>query len=223
MLLAAWYLEAICTGAFVRVKKAEEKARYLYQHDALTGINTRHAFSEKLKKMLEKSHNVTTSAIMLDVDNFKKVNDRYGHNGGDAVLKAVARIITENTCDDCIYCRWGGEEFLILMQCHHDSFEIAEQIRKITENTSIFYEDKEIHITISLGLTTTDSLTEEQIDEFIKCADNAMYTSKSQGKNQTTYKNLKLKQNNQLENKKSNPIFKRYTLKNRVFIFNSPV
>ncbi len=154
VMLAAWYLETIRQGAYERLKKAEEKARNLYRHDSLTGIYTRHAFSETLYEIFKGTNNKTTTAMMIDIDDFKGVNDGFGHNAGDEVLKTVARIITDNTCDDCFYCRWGGEEFLVLMQCGHNPYEIAEQIRKIAENTSIFYKDKEIHITLSIGIAT---------------------------------------------------------------------
>lgn len=186
MLLTAWYLEIIRFGTYTRVKDAEEQARYLYRHDALTGIFTRHAFSEKVHDVFDEVRNAPISAIMLDLDDFKIVNDKYGHNAGDEVIKTVARIVSENTCKDCIYCRFGGEEFLILMKCHHDPYAIAEQIRRIAENTSVFYEDKDIHITLSLGVATAKNLREEQLEEFINCADKAMYNSKSLGKNKTT-------------------------------------
>ncbi len=185
MFLTSWCLDVVRLGVYGNLEKTEEKSRYLYRHDALTGVYSRHAFSEHVKNIFGDERDIALSAIMLDIDNFKAINDKYGHNAGDEVLKMVAKVIVENVCDDCIYCRWGGEEFLIVMKCEHDAYYIAEKIRKTAESNLIIHDDEEIRITLSAGIAVADKLGEDMLEKFIDCADNAMYTAKASGKNQT--------------------------------------
>ncbi len=193
MFLMALYIDIIRLGVYHKLKETEEQARYLYRHDALTGIYNRYAFSEELKQLFESPAENSTSVVMFDIDDFKDFNDRYGHNAGDELLKTVARIIQDHICEHCVACRWGGEEFLVLMQCQHDPYQMAETIRKNTAAVEIPYEGQTLKITLSAGVAVTGSLVASQLSPFINCADKAMYASKESGKNRTTLVQFKPK------------------------------
>ncbi len=183
---ASAYIDTIRIGVYNKLKETEEKARHLYRHDALTGIYSRHAFYEALEQLFATSSKDSVSALMLDIDDFKLFNDLHGHNAGDAILKSVAHTILDNICEHCIACRWGGEEFLVLMQCGHDPYELAEKIRTLVQNTLLTYDGKELRVTVSVGIAVADSPDKTRLSGFINCADRAMYASKAAGKNKTT-------------------------------------
>ena len=127
-------------------------------------------------------YQVDFSIIMIDIDNFKCVNDEYGHDVGDKVLVHIAKILKDNVRISDIVARWGGEEFIIV--CEHTntakSYIIAENIRKIIEKE--YFEEVEKQ-TISLGLTQFTK--EDSINSIFKRVDNALYKAKSEGKNKT--------------------------------------
>ncbi len=190
MIFIALYLEAIRRGTYKRMKENERSYRFLYRHDALTCLFSRHAFYEELERIFETPTDEHFAVLIFDIDDFKHINDRYGHNAGDAVLCSVSAIIQENICEHCIACRWGGEEFLVLMQCRHKPYDIAERIRRQVECSPLEYEGEKIAFTVSAGVTTAYNLEKSQVSEFISQADKAMYISKSEGKNRTTMREL---------------------------------
>ncbi len=186
MFIASLYIDAIRLGVYRKLKETEENARKLYRHDALTGIYSRHAFYEELQKKFATPATEKVSIVIFDIDDFKIVNDIYGHNAGDEVLKRVSSIILHSTCEHCISCRWGGEEFLVLMPCTHDPLVIAESIRAKVANTEVVYGEHRIRVTLSVGIAVANFLDKHRLSDFINRADKAMYTSKAEGKNRTT-------------------------------------
>ncbi len=191
--LIALYIEAMRRALYKRLKKSEAEGRYMYRHDALTGLYNRYAFSEELEEMFKVPSGEHIAVILLDIDDFKQINDRYGHNMGDEVLRTVARMIMENTCEHCVSCRWGGEEFLVLMQCRHNPHETAEKIRKAVSKTPVTLHEQTVTLTVSAGAAVAYSLSKAQISDFINLADKAMYVSKSSGKNRTTVCNMEVR------------------------------
>ena len=124
------------------------------------------------------------SIIICDIDDFKKVNDQYGHNAGDAVLINIAKLFYDNIREqDCI-ARWGGEEFLFILPqtLAKNANTFAEKIHEIMQNHVISYEDKEIKVTISMGIAQLDG--NKSIDEVINRADKYLYQAKDAGRNQ---------------------------------------
>jgi diguanylate cyclase (GGDEF)-like protein len=151
--------------------------------DPLTRLaNRRHLTSVKFKLMRKIHSNL--GILMLDLDNFKQINDQYGHQFGDKVLKQVASTISTSvrTYDDAI--RYGGEEFLIILYRlqPEDTIKIAERIRKNVEQIT-FEENPDAKVTVSIGLTFFDTKLNNSLDEAIKNADTALYQAKQQGKN----------------------------------------
>lgn len=165
------------------LEKSKQEYQYLYRHDALTGLYNRYGIKEFMDTFFQKEYATSTSVILMDIDNFKTINDTYGHEFGDEVLKMVASVPLKKMCE---HCRWGGEEFLLIMQCDHDLAAVAEEIRKTIAQTPLQYNGKEVTVTVSVGVAVADSLSEKTIHDVIETADKAMYVSKNNGKNQVT-------------------------------------
>ena len=147
----------------------------LYNKDTLTGLYNRHYMMERLKEAYEGDK--PCGIAMIDIDNFKSINDRYGHSAGDEVLRKVAQTI-EETCTDCIASRWGGEEFLILTG---ENSELIEQLRKAVENLTVEFEEKVIKVTLTAGFEPKNK--ELTLDKWIVSADEKLYRGKNSGKN----------------------------------------
>ncbi len=158
--------------------------------DSITNLWNHGFFQEKLTeeiKTAEKLHS-PLSLAMLDIDDFKKLNDMYGHQHGDVILREVAQILRDSSRDADYVCRYGGEEFtLILKQTSKEqSIEIAERLRKKISSHPFpsTSEDHKLRVTVSIGLASypDDAITKK---ELIANADRAMYIAKFSGKNKT--------------------------------------
>lgn len=165
------------------IRKTEAMLEETALCDKLTGLYNRHyllSFAENYSAVQLKKYWIA----ILDIDNFKKVNDTYGHNAGDMILKSVA-IIAKDTFSDATVCRWGGEEFIIFASSEKISDSKLEDLRiKISENT-VTYEDNAISVTVTVG---TERYSEGiDIDKWISIADEKLYKGKNSGKNQVVY------------------------------------
>jgi len=154
--------------------------------DPLTQIYNRHYLRDFLNsKKLEKYQ-----IMMLDIDYFKKVNDNYGHNTGDYILKEVASMLKEEIRSSDVLVRFGGEEFLVFIQKDRNNPEvvvdIAQRMRKKIEAKFFSFEKQIIRITISIGITTKTEHF-KSINNAIKNADNMLYIAKKEGRNRVVY------------------------------------
>ncbi|MBL7048158.1 MAG: diguanylate cyclase [Nitrospira sp.] len=151
--------------------------------DGLTGLYNRRYLNESLGKELGRARRYTLdfSIIMFDVDHFKKFNDVYGHETGDRVLKMLGNVMIKTFRDIDICCRYGGEEFLIILPSTNlENAKIsAERLRVAVETTSI----DDLSVTISIGIASYPETDTRSIDEFIKKADLALYKAKEGGRN----------------------------------------
>ena len=172
--------------------RLEEEQKRFYEYavkDRLTGLYNRFYLEVKLGELERemRENYLMLSIIMVDIDYFKDVNDRYGHHIGDKVLKMVAELIKGNLRKTDTVARYGGEEFIILLLCTKfiEAYEIAERLRKKVEQTEFVVEEYRIRITISLGVVTVDSkkLKEHSLHFFVKRADELLYQAKKQGRN----------------------------------------
>lgn len=179
-----WIINSLTVLAFVTfysriiirmVIKSEKQLSDRANKDRLTGLYNRHFMMERLKDAYEDDN--TYGIAMIDIDNFKSINDRYGHSAGDEVLRKVAKTI-EETCTDCIASRWGGEEFLILTG---EDSGLIEQLRKAVENLTVEFEDKVIKVTLTAGFERKNK--ELTLDKWIVSADEKLYQGKNSGKN----------------------------------------
>ncbi len=154
--------------------------------DKLTGIYNRHKFYEVAQVEVDRSrrNGKPFSIIIFDIDHFKKINDHYGHDVGDYVLAAIAKLVSKNIRKYDFFFRWGGEEFVILSPetDAEGAFKLAEKIRKLVES---FPFEKVGKVTISLGLSQFYPESDKGVEDVIKRADNALYQSKREGRNKT--------------------------------------
>lgn len=158
---------------------SQEKLIEAAHVDRLTHLYNRHYMLERLEEVPADGRE--SFLAMSDIDNFKKINDTYGHNGGDEVLKTVADKI-KNICSSCIVARWGGEEFLILSsEPLPDGKDMLERLRKNIESESISFEGQEIRVTLTIGMAVRKS--GQSIDKWVQDADNKLYIGKNSGKN----------------------------------------
>lgn len=160
-----------------------EKYDFLHKHDLLTGLYNRYGIDEFIKESFTGKDGESASVIMFDIDNFKVINDEYGHTVGDEVLKTISKIPNKILCENCRSCRWGGEEFLLILRCKHDAIRVAEKLRTEIEQATTEYQNKEIHVTASFGVCTADNLKGIDIYDLVTMADNAMYMAKEKGRN----------------------------------------
>ena len=163
------------------LKEANRELETLATTDGLTGLYNRRKMIQVLETEVYKARRYGTplSVIMLDVDNFKAVNDTFGHCVGDELLVAVANILKENLRKSDVVGRWGGEEFLILMPGIDltEGVRVAEKLKREISRREI----KGIRITASFGVAQLSD--EDTVDRIISKADSAMYMAKDRGKN----------------------------------------
>ncbi len=163
-----------------------EELKMLSMTDPLTGLFNRRYFRERLFEEVErvKRHNECFTSFVIDIDNFKSFNDRYGHLAGDEVLKGVARAIRDAVRSMDVVARYGGEEFAVILPHTNkkDAYVIAERIRKGVQDYRPPNADRDIWPTISLGVAEFP-LDASHIDDLINKADKAMYLAKRMGKN----------------------------------------
>lgn len=181
-----------------RIKELETQVHELEKdliHDALTGLKTRAFLEEELGIYLNaiaynkegKRKNwfgfKNLSLVFFDIDHFKKVNDSYGHDMGDLVLKKVAETIQSNLRTGDTAARWGGEEIVVTLlgASREDALVKAEKIRGDVENLS-FINNADLKVTISSGLACVED--DLALPELIKRADEALYKAKESGRNQ---------------------------------------
>ena len=156
--------------------------------DALTGLGNRRYIETTLRIKMESSlrYGWGVGVCFIDVDNFKKVNDVYGHDTGDSVLKLLARNLTSNSRILDIPGRWGGEEFVVISENIDENglILIAERYRILMQNSSIHVNGKNVAATISIGATLMKP--EDTPESLVARSDKLMYLSKQNGRNRVT-------------------------------------
>jgi len=172
--------------AHLILKNYQSRLENLATHDALTGALNRRAFDVVLEQTLaeakRKKDEPFTIAI-LDIDHFKAVNDTFGHLIGDEVLKDLVACTKDRIRESDVFCRWGGEEFMLLLQnCDITAAQtLVEDIRQIIESQMFEYQGKKVQITVSAGLSQFDQTMNR--DTLIKTADEMLYRAKASGRN----------------------------------------
>jgi diguanylate cyclase len=156
--------------------------------DGLTGIGNRRAVDLELSRHLAiwQRYGTQFSVILFDIDRFKNVNDEHGHAAGDAVLRAMARVIRDNLRDVDFAARYGGEEFAVILPDtdHHGALTAGDRIRKAVAAVQVPWHDKQLSITVSVGIAGL-SLRDDAA-ALMRRADEALYISKRAGRNRTT-------------------------------------
>ncbi len=161
----------------IQLKNIEYKSQALV--DQLTQVYNRHILDKKMKEFLNREIHM----ILLDIDNFKYINDTYGHPAGDTVLKTLALTLKQHLRESDLVIRWGGEEFLIILKNMKNIstlYNLAEKLRISISNLKV---EKKIRFTSSFGLAGGHIKTEKEISTLIEKADSALYKAKYSGKN----------------------------------------
>lgn len=161
--------------------------------DALTGIFNRHHFNKlaSMEMAYASRHQLPIGVALMDIDNFKQVNDSYGHQSGDIVLAQLANMVIENKRTEDLFGRYGGDEFIILPrgEISKESMQVhCERIRKAIEGFEFCFEDKCVRITVSLGFYLTETANTDdrtRLADLIHKADQALYLAKERGRNRT--------------------------------------
>lgn len=169
------------------IKLREDLQRYSFE-DSLTGLRNRRFFDDTLARdiQLARREDSELSLMICDIDHFKRFNDEYGHEAGDVALQYVADRLQHHFRESDIPCRFGGEEFVVLLRGADSAaaYDKAETLRQAIEHQDIHYRDKALsRLTISVGVTTL-GLSETDADDLLRQADKALYAAKQSGRNQ---------------------------------------
>ncbi len=171
--------------------KLAAKYKALSDHDSLTGLLNRSAFAEAAARLLggELCRRCSSSLIMSDIDHFKRINDDFGHQCGDEVLRRVAEVFRENLRQEDVVCRYGGEEFLILAPCLEleSARRIAERLADALREMSIIWKGRYVRVTASFGVSPLPPVGEEGFSlrflrEYVQIADLNLYRAKREGR-----------------------------------------
>ncbi|MDF1684186.1 MAG: GGDEF domain-containing protein [Legionellaceae bacterium] len=171
----------------VRLATNEKKLLELARHDGLTKLYNHATFYKLLKQEISRSirYKHALALLMIDIDLFKQVNDTYGHQIGDFVLKELSALLETSTRDIDLVCRYGGEEMAIIIpELQQDNvLKLAERLRYLVEKHVFAQDDTLVHITISIGVSLVpDAYITAK--ELISLADEALYAAKNKGRNQ---------------------------------------
>ena len=158
-----------------KVIKEKEQLEKLVNKDSLTGLNNRRV----LRNIKDFS-----AAVMCDIDNYKHVNDSFGHAMGDSVIKVLSDVIKSNVREKDYVCRYGGDEFLIIfVDCPENIvYNRVETIRRSVESSITFPNNEKVSMSFGIAINENS----KNINELIQKADTALYESKEHGKNQIT-------------------------------------
>ena len=193
---ALWLMTIVLIGTLVvlgwvvvlrkRIRESEEQFRHMAHHDSLTGLNTRRVLVDRLKVAFEiaRRHQKGLAVLMVDLDNFKDINDQFGHHTGDEVLRATANRLLAAVRKSDTVARIGGDEFVVLLP-ESGKGNVAESIAdKLVAALAepIFFEGQLLPVSASIGISTL-SAPMQDADELLKSADTALYFAKEHGRN----------------------------------------
>jgi diguanylate cyclase (GGDEF)-like protein len=160
--------------------------------DSLTGVKNRSAFDRRLiaEGRISRRQQTPMSLLMIDIDKFKNINDKYGHLGGDHTIRAIANTLSEYVKRPTdLVSRFGGEEFAIILPCTdiEGALLVAEQIRQAVSELNIVHNEDTIPVTVSIGISETIIDSDEHPVLLLEQADKALYQAKRSGRNQVCY------------------------------------
>ena len=181
-------LQAFADQAAIAIRNAQlfEEKENLSIKDDLTGLYNHRYFYECAEREMQRSlrYHKDFSLIMMDIDHFKKVNDRYGHQAGDELLQNVANNCLSSLRKSDILCRFGGDEFITLLPetNKNDALKIARRIREVAASSIFHVKQDKFNITLSLGVAAKDDAC-SSVDALVSAADEALYKAKKAGRN----------------------------------------
>lgn len=181
---ASFVLETIRELTQKQLLALQAKYRSLYSHDALTEVYNRYGFNELMDQYFLR-HQQNLGLIILDIDYFKHINDAYGHTQGDLVLQHIARLITEHMGSSADVCRWGGEEFAVLLPDCENLCGVADDLGEQVRSSRIPLEQDEVNITVSIGAVLVRDTASCTAAQLVSSADACLYRAKLNGRDRT--------------------------------------
>jgi diguanylate cyclase (GGDEF)-like protein len=180
----------VLVNALLKAHELEKEMRELASIDYLSKLLSRRAWIEQTEKYiyLAMRNNSSFSILMIDLDDFKDINDQYGHSTGDKVLIEFGKTVRELCRASDIPARFGGEEFVILLPdtTLNQALHFTERLHKAISQIALTYENKNLTFTISIGICIHNATEPCDIDVLISQSDKALYQAKQQGKNRTS-------------------------------------
>ena len=177
-----WYI----TGLLIKIHQLEKESKALATYDVLTGLLTRHAFLTNIESVFKRTVRKGTLLTLayIDIDDFKNINDVYGHAAGDEVLKSFGFTVRNNLRDSDFVGRIGGEEFALALPDTNtkNAISILDKIRLSTKNKGVEINDQMIYFTISTGVTQYEHNNQVSFEQLAKQSDDALYMAKNNGK-----------------------------------------
>ncbi|MBB1389015.1 sensor domain-containing diguanylate cyclase [Shewanella sp. SG44-6] len=172
----------------LQLKSANEQLEQLSQTDGLTQLHNRRHWQDCMEKEFDRysRYGDAASLVMIDIDNFKLINDKYGHPAGDKVIQHIAYLLKQALRETDCAGRYGGEEFGVVLSktTAEDALNFTERLRKRIEESEIAFENRLIKVTISIGINDLDSEIDNS-STWLSGADKALYLAKQQGRNQS--------------------------------------
>ncbi len=169
------------------LKKSNDLLKRLSNTDHLTQLYNRRYMMEVLEREFQRAQRKasTISMVIMDIDHFKRVNDQFGHQNGDIVLSAIARLAREDRRSYDVAVRYGGEEFVLVLPetTHDEAVMVAERLRERVQQLTFSGELRELRVTISMGIATYPGNGLVTIEDLIREADAALYRAKQGGRN----------------------------------------
>lgn len=189
MAIILWHSERNNILQKRKIQEQQKKLESVAYYDDLTGLINRRKWIELLNEEFErmKRYNHKSSILLLDIDNFKAINDQYGHPAGDRILQEIATLVKNElrSCDRIG--RWGGEEFIVLLveTPIKKGIDVGEKLRNEIEKLSVRFESNLIKVTLSIGVSSLDC--EKEFFSSYKKADQALYLAKNNGRNRVEF------------------------------------
>ena len=172
------------------IRLAQDKMAQMAVKDPLTGLHNRRYLFEALEreKARAKRYGVNLALCMIDLDHFKRINDDHGHPAGDTVLREIGKLLLQWARETDLPCRYGGEEFAVILPGTdaEGALVACERLRRMVAEHPFKHEDLTLRVTISIGVTQHEEVSEETVSELVKRADEALYRAKREGRNRVS-------------------------------------
>ncbi|MCC7202905.1 MAG: GGDEF domain-containing protein [Nitrospirae bacterium] len=171
----------------LRNSEVHREVQELATTDSLTGLFNSRYFHESLTRTFKSTmrYQNPVSLLMIDMDNFKEINDRYGHQGGDAVLQEISKRLIRSLREIDVPARYGGDEIAIILPetSVEQAFFAAKRLKRLLEEKPVFYRGQYIKVTASFGVASCPNPTIRSVEDVISVADKALYDAKKYGRN----------------------------------------